>query len=221
MLPWLIAGLLALGALAFFLLRRRRREDVDDRSAAYAAEPVHEPAGVREPQPAAGFAAAAAAAPVETGRPELDLDIRPRRAGVTGSEAVVEFELSVDNHGSAAAKDVRVSTWMFPAGSQSEMERALIEHPEGDSLAAIEAGAGERLDRSVTLPTSRVRGDAVLPVVVAEARYRLPDGSEARTSASYAVGVPDGEELAYFAIDNPSGLHDEVIARPMGETERA
>jgi hypothetical protein len=53
------------------------------------------------------------------------------------------------------------------------------------------------------------------PVVVAEARYRLPDGSEGRTTASYAVGVPDGDDLAHFSIDNPSGLHEEVVARQM------
>jgi hypothetical protein len=207
-LLWLVLGALALGALAaFFLLRRRRSaayDEVDDRAfAPVAAVPVDE------------------AAPVDAGRPELDLDLRPRRAGVSGDEAVVEFELDVANRGSAVARDVRVSTWMVPAGSATEMERALIARPEGEAVAEIEAGSGECMARSVTLDTRGVEGDAVLPVVVAEARYTLPDGTEARTSATYAVGVPDGEELAHFAIDNPSGLHDEVIAKELGETERA
>jgi hypothetical protein len=76
------------------------------------------------------------------------------------------------------------------------------------------------MEASVALPTADVEGDAVLPVVVADARYRLPDGSEGRTSASFAVGVPDGEELAHFGIDNPSGLHEGVVAKPLGEPQR-
>lgn len=239
-LPWLIAGLLAAGALAFFLLRRRRRAPAEREAYAYD-EPVRDPVGaaVEETpwQPAAAAApaalaweepphepaVAAAAAPVEEGVPALDLELRPRRAGVTGTEAVVEFELGVANHGSAAARDVRVSTWMFPAGAEqsSEAERALIDRSGDADLHDIGVGGGESISRSVTLPTSSVGGDAVLPMVVAEARYRLPDGSEARTSATYAVGVPDGDELAHFAIDNPSGLHDEVVAWELGKTEPA
>ncbi|HEX8365785.1 MAG TPA: LPXTG cell wall anchor domain-containing protein [Allosphingosinicella sp.] len=208
-LLWIVLGALALAALAgFFLLRRRRssaHDDVGDR--AYArAEDIAPVAAVPVDE----------TAPVDAGRPELELDLRPRRAGVTGDEAVVEFELDVANRGSAVARDVRVSTWMIPAGSETEMERALIERPEGDALAEIEAGSGESIARSVTLDTRGVASDAVLPVVVAEARYTLPDGTEARTSTSYAVGVPDGEELAHFAIDNPSGLHDEVVAKALG-----
>jgi hypothetical protein len=222
-LPWLIAGLLAAGAAAFFLLRRRRAP-VEREAYAYE-EPVHGPVAAVAPRQEKSPVPeeAAAAAPVETGAPSLEIELRPRRAGVTGTEAVVEFELDVANNGSAAARDVRVSTWMFPAGADqtSEMERALIDRSGDTDLNDIGAGSGESIARSVTLPTSEVGSDAVLPVVVAEARYRLPDGSEARTSATYAVGVPDGEELAHFAIDNPSGLHDEVVAWELGKTEPA
>ena len=176
-----------------------------DRGDGYAEHRRHD--GVHDGVPAAAAAGAAAAGAgagaaaaesAETGRPKLDLLMKPVRAGVTGNEAHVEFELAVTNHGDAAARDVRVSTWMVAAGASSEMERSLIEHPEAETLpdTTIEAGAGRRIETEVTMSTSGVEGDAVLPVVVAEARYRLPDGSEGRTSASFAVGVPDGEELA-------------------------
>jgi hypothetical protein len=147
--------------------------------------------------------------------------MRPRRAGVSGEDARVEFELTVGNRGPVAAEDVRISTWMLASGA-TEAERALIEpHDHADTPSVtIAAGEERTVEASVALPTARVEGDAVLPVVVADARYRLPDGSEGRTSASFAVGVPDGEELAYFAVDNPSGLHDDVVARPIGEPER-
>ncbi|HEU0097224.1 MAG TPA: hypothetical protein VFQ67_00485 [Allosphingosinicella sp.] len=217
LLPWLLGGLLLVGALAFFALRRRRRTDVyDERAYEAAPTPVH----------VAPIAAAVPiAAPVEpaapAGRPELDLTMRPVRAGVSGDDARVEFELTVGNSGPVAAEDVRISTWMLAAGS-SEAESALIVPRDRADTPAVTIGAGESrtMEASVALPTAEVDGDAVLPVVVADARYRLPDGSEGRTSASFAVGVPDGEELAHFGIDNPSGLHEGVVARPLGEPER-
>jgi LPXTG-motif cell wall-anchored protein len=225
----LVGGALVLGALAlFFMLRRRRRtgDEVIERE-----DSLHEAdSDCFDEVPVAAGAAAPLAdaedeplAATETGRPWLDLQMRPVRAGVTGEDAVVEFELSVDNQGNAPARDIRISTWMFAAGSsrETEMERSLIERPGDSELPSIGAGDGERIESSVALPTAGLAEDAVLPVVVAEARYRLPDGSEGRTSASFAVGVPDGEELAHFAIDNPSGFHDDVEARPLGEVERA
>jgi hypothetical protein len=208
-LPWLLGGLLLVGALAFFALRRRRRTEVHDD--VYEADPVVAPVA----------AAAPVIAETPVGRPELELEMRPVRAGVSGEDARVEFQLTVGNRGSVAAEDVRISTWML-ASAATEAERALIEPSHHADTAPVTIGAGEArtMEASVALPTSEVEGDAVLPVVVADARYRLPDGSEGRTSASFAVGVPDGEELAHFGIENPSGLHEDVVARPLGEPER-
>lgn len=220
LLPWLLGGLLLLGALAFFGLRGRRRSVVRDEvyDEVYERPPVATVPGEAVPL--------AAAAPVVTpvapaGRPELDLTMRPVRAGVSGDDARVEFQLTVGNSGPVAAENVRISTWMLAAGS-SEAESALIVPRDHADTPPVTIGAGESrtMDASVALPTANVEGDAVLPVVVADARYRLPDGSEGRTSASFAVGVPDGEELAHFGIDNPSGLHEGVIAKPLGEPER-
>jgi hypothetical protein len=219
LLPWLLAGLLLIGALAFFALRSRRRANVYDQRTYAPAEPVHV-APVAAPVAAAPIVTPVATA-VPAGRPELQLSMRPRRAGVSGDDARVEFELTVGNTGPVAAEDVRISTWMLAAGS-SEAESALIVPRDHADTPPVTIGAGESrtMEASVALPTAEVAGDAVLPVVVAEARYRLPDGSEGRTSASFAVGVPDGEELAHFGIDNPSGLHEGVVARPLGEPER-
>jgi hypothetical protein len=216
-LPWLLAGLLLIGALAFFALRSRRRTAVYDE----VRDEVFEPAPVAAAPVAAAAPIVTPAAAIPVGRPELELEMRPVRAGVSGDDARVEFELTVGNRGPVAAEDVRISTWMLAAGS-SEAESALIVPRDHADTPPVTIGAGEArtMQASVALPTAEVDGDAVLPVVVADARYRLPDGSEGRTSASFAVGVPDGEELAHFGIDNPSGLHDDVVARPLGEPER-
>ena len=193
------------------------------------AEPVHAEPEVHNPvaetpfAAAAGLGAAAAVAPAaDAGRPWIDFLMRPVRAGVGEDKAVVEFELSVDNNGSAPAQDVRISTWMFPADgtSESEMERMLIE--PGETIVppeTIGVGDGRRIEASVALPRT-VLHDSILPVVVADARYTLPDGSEGRTSATFAVGVPLGEDLAHFDVDNPSGLHEHVEARLRGEPQK-
>jgi hypothetical protein len=250
---WLVAGLLlgAVLAAAFFLLRRRRRSTVyhERHEEAHAPEPVRAiPAAAAPVAPAAVAAVPLAAAPlgavlgaedrqpreaIETaapvptaasGHPQLDIIVRPVRAGVTSADARVEFELAVENQGTAPAENVRISAWMFSEGAESsEAERALIEGAERASLpeTTIEPGGGRRIDTAVTLPTRSIGTDTLIPVVVAEARYRLPDGSEGRTSARFAVGLPDGEELARFAVDRPTGLHEGVEARPLGEVERA
>jgi hypothetical protein len=207
--PWLVLGaLLIAGAALLFARRRRVRDD------------VYEEAYVPEAEPVAVAPAVAAAEPA--GAPEIGLAMRPVRAGVAGDDARVEFELTVDNRGSAPARDVRVSTWMLAAGS-TEAEQALIEPRGAADTPPVTLGAGEArtVEAQVALPTSEIAGDSVLPVVVADARYLLPDGSEGHATARFAVGVPDGEELAHFATDNPSGLHEGVVAQALGETERA
>ncbi|HZG08888.1 MAG TPA: hypothetical protein VEZ70_07910 [Allosphingosinicella sp.] len=257
-LPWILAILAGLGALAFFLMRRRRDDDVhgevyeqDHRPAPVAAEPAAMPVAAA-PVAAAPVAAApvapapAAAAPVAAvplvaaaaplaatdvaaarplaprGRPEIDLSMTPIRAGVEGVGARVEFQLTVGNRGAVSAEDVRVSTWMLAAGSSNEEQMLIAPTDHADTPpVTIAAGEERTMNAQVGLPTSQVEGEAVLPVVIADARYRLPDGGEGHTTARFAVGVPDGEELAHFAIHNPSGMHEGVVARELGEIERS
>ena len=185
------------------------------------AAPVAPVAHVAEEPTVAAAAAAATAA--ETGRPWIDFEIRPVRAGVGEDEAVVEFEMTVGNSGSVTARDVRVSTWLFAAGSpeESEMERMLIERPtdSGQPGVTIDPGNGRKIETAVAMPRAGLQ-DSILPVVVADVRYRLPDGSEGRTSASFEVGVPVEGELAHFDVEHPSGLHEGVEARLHGEPQR-
>lgn len=241
----LLGGAVVLAAAA--LLWRRRRHSADDYvsdeyydEASYADAPsMLEPEpGMMDPAPSMLDAAPAAVTPMAyeaeapaemaaapaaiNGRALLELSLRPLRAGIDQGDAVVEFELTLDNKGSGPARDVRVATWMFPAGSEgSEMEQMLIERPADAVLPEIGSGNAMQVETEANMPTSGLLQDALLPVVVAEARYTLDDGSEARTSASFAVGVPLGEELAHFAVDNPSGMHEDVEARQLGEPEMA
>ncbi|HKT15396.1 MAG TPA: hypothetical protein VJR87_08310 [Allosphingosinicella sp.] len=216
------SGLLALGALmlglaTYLLIRRRRRDRALHYEESYDPAPQFEPAADYSEMPAKDFAVAAAA--TRSVGPELQFLMRPVRAGVTGDDAHVEFELTVDNRGSAPAHDVRVSTWMFPAGTPrgTEMERMLIQGKSEVELTDVDAGETRQIERAHTLSTVAIDKDSVLPVVAAEARYRTDDGIERRTSARFAVGVPIDGELAHFDLDNPSGMHDDVEARPIEE----
>lgn len=168
----------------------------------------------------ADVAALAASSAPDTERPWLEFLMRPVRAGTTADEAVVEFELTVGNTGSLPAEDVRISTWML-SRAVSEMEQSLIEPPAeaATSETRIEPGDGTRVEATVAVPRAQLAGD-VLPVVVADARYRLPDGGEGRTAARFAVGLPSGKGLAPFAVALGEGLRDDIEARLEGEPDR-
>ena len=195
----------------------------DDIAAPNDVSAGHDEVSIADPDPE-DVAILAASSEPEAGRPWLEFLMRPVRAGVNDDEAVVEFDLTVGNTGTQPARDVRISTFMFAAGSpqESDMERMLIDPPSDATVseASIDAGDGKRVEAAMTLPKSGL-SDAVLPVVVADARYTLPDGSEGRTTASFAIGVPDGDDMAYFSVDNPSGLHEDIEARLRGELQRA
>ena len=98
----------------------------------------------------------------------------------------------------------------------------LIEPPAEAQVSETDLapGDGTRVEAALTLPKAQL-SDSVLPVVVADARYTLPDGSEGRTSASFEVGLPDEDRLAPFPTDRASGLLETVEARLHGELERA
>jgi hypothetical protein len=202
-----------------------------------AAAPLFvQPAGERPAAPAmveevsvddaaeADVAALAADSAPVAGRPWLEFLMRPVRAGTSQDDTIVQFELTVGNTGTVAAKDVCISTWMFAAGAagDSQMERMLIDPPAGANVSQVDIGAGDgtRVDGEISLPKAGLT-DSVLPVVVADARYRLPDGSEGRTSASFAVGLPEGDGIAPFQLDRASGLIETVEARLHGEPQRS
>jgi Meckel syndrome type 1 protein len=216
--PWLLAGLLPLGAFAGYLFGRRRQGRFDKRSSARLA--TIPPTSAPSTTATASVATPAAAALGEPGRPWIDLKVVPVRAGVEDGKVRAEFHLTVDNQGTVPARDVRISTWMCLAGPDQSKRDAAADRPPGVMLPEIEAGDAKRIAAAVALPRETIEGSSALPVVVAEACYPLPDGGEARTTASFAVGVPWEGELAHFDLEDPSGLHDGVEARAFGKPEK-
>lgn len=197
-----------------------------------AAQPVadDEPAPLPPPEEIAMAEAdhadvealAASSEPV-AGRPWLEFLMRPMRAGTNRDNTIVQFELTVGNTGDVPARDVRISTWVVAAGEGTDYERSLIDPPADATVqqVAIDAGEGTTVEAKIGLAKDGM-DESVLPVVHADARYTLPDGSEGRTHASFAVGVPAAEsgELQPFLTDRSSGLRENVEARLYGEPER-
>jgi LPXTG-motif cell wall-anchored protein len=189
-------------------------------SASAAAPAIAEETSLEDADQTDVDALAADSAPV-SGRPWLEFLMRPVRAGTSQDDTIVQFELTVGNTGTVAAKDVRISTWMFAGNEGSDIERTLITPPAGASVSEVDiaAGDGTRVDGEISMPKSGSH-DTVLPVVHADARYRLPDGTEGRTSASFSVGLPEGDGIAPFQLDRATGLIETVEARLYGEPER-
>lgn len=197
-----------------------------------AAEPVADDSPVAIPPPEevnlaeadhADVEALAASSEPVAGRPWLEFLMRPMRAGTNRDNTIVQFELTVGNTGDVNARDVRISTWVVAAGEGTDHERSLIEPPSDATTQSvnIDAGEGATVEAKIGVAKDGV-DDSVLPVVHADARYTLPDGSEGHTHASFAVGVPDSEsgELQPFPTDRSSGLRENVEARLYGEPER-
>lgn len=163
-----------------------------------------------------------AAAPVSH-RPWIELGLRPVSAGTTEEEAMVDFELTVGNSGDTEARNVRISSFMLADEAEgTEMERMLTER-RADTIVppvSIEPGDGARVDAHLAVPKGDL-GRVFNPVVVAEARYTLPDGSEARTAAAFRIGRPAYEGgIGAIGASRPH-VTDDLAAELYGEPEHA
>jgi hypothetical protein len=162
-------------------------------------------------------------------RPWLEFAIRPVRAGTNVDEALVEIELTVGNSGTVAARDVRISTFLLSSDPNgTEMERLLLSPPSDATTdpVTIKPGEGKRIDATLALLKSDMGDDmpdTIRPIIVADARYTLDDGTEGRTSASFTIGVtPEegGSGLDPLELSRAS-MHENVGAELRGEPQHA
>jgi hypothetical protein len=162
-------------------------------------------------------------------RPWLEFAMRPVRAGTNVDEALVEIELTVGNSGTVPARDVRISTFLLSSDPNgTEMERLLLSPPSDATTdpVTINPGEGKRIDATLALLKSDMGEnlpDTIRPIIVADARYTLEDGSEGRTSASFTIGVtPEegGSGLDPLELSR-SSMHENVGAELRGEPQHA
>lgn len=159
----------------------------------------------------------------------LEFAMRPVRAGTNVDEALVEIELTVGNSGTVSARDVRISTFLLSSDPNgTEMERLLLSPPSDATTepVTIKPGEGKRIDATLALLKSdmgEILPDTIRPIIVADARYTLEDGTEGRTSASFVVGVtPEegGPGLGPLELSRAS-MHENVGAELRGEPQHA
>ncbi|WP_066661896.1 MULTISPECIES: hypothetical protein [unclassified Sphingomonas] len=190
-----------------------------------ADKPALENATLSDADPADVAAVLGGASPSGT-RPQLELAMRPIRAGMGRRGASVGFELTVANAGGAPAEDVRIGAFILGEHSaqQSEIERMLTNPPSDSSLSAetIAPGDGATLEAMLTMPRDKVDAiigddDGFTPVLVADARYRLPDGREGRTAAAFRIGRSNGgTQLEPIAIQDDPSMYADVEAELVG-----
>ncbi|WP_404337602.1 hypothetical protein AB2M62_02750 [Sphingomonas sp. MMS12-HWE2-04] len=183
---------------------------------------AHTEAELAEPESEDLNGIADAPAPVAN-RPWLEFGLRPVRAGTSEEEAVVDVELTVGNAGDTAARDVRISTFLLADAESTEMEHMLTGGRNDAAVppVTIAPGDGTRVDAHLAVPKGEM-GRTFNPVIVAEARYTLPDGSEGRTSAAFRIGrsAPDAEGVGPIGATRPHMVED-VEAELYGQPEHA
>lgn len=210
--PELTPFMAATAAAAPAVAAEPEAELVEARTEAALAEPESEDlAGVTD-----------APAPVSN-RPWLEFGLRPVRAGTSEEEALVDVELTVGNAGDVPARDVRISTFMFADAESGEMESLLTDRAADTAVppVTIAPGDGTRIDAHLAVPKGEM-GRVFNPVVVAEARYTLPDGGEGRISAMFKIGRPSpvAEGVGPIGATRPHMVED-VEAELLGTPEHA
>ncbi len=166
---WIGAAIAAIALLFAGILARRRRSS---------------------PGLAYNYPPEAAADPVSAAidldqRPWIRLSLQPMGSETRGDVTIVDYQLIVENEGHVPARDVRVSS--FVSG--------LKEDTLGNSNAQthhidVAAGASVPIAASVTIR------NGVEPKIVADARYKLPNGKEGHLAARFAVDISTPEAAA-------------------------
>ena len=218
LLPWILAALFAAGA-GLFLFRRQRQQQ--DRyveavaSPALAFDPGPQPEASAPPLARAPIAPPAPKSPsggIVSNRlhPDIAIDLMPERAIVDDGGATIEFQVTVRNHGTAPARDVRVEACMVNAGPAQDQELgAFFEHPANtaEPIPHLMPMTEINLKSAVRLKLDQMRQFEVggrrlfVPLVGVNALYRSSTGP-AQTSASYFVGRDSkGEKMAPLRLD--------------------
>lgn len=195
-LPWIIGGVLALFALAAFLLLRRRRPVAEEEAFVEAAPvlvDVPPPPPTPEPTPASAPVEAApppapapAPEPVATPeplasepvavsgeRPWLDMDMAVSQARYSLMGVTIAYSLIVHNRGDRPAQDILIRGIVGNAGAQ---QQALLQGFFGgdDGLplhSAVSIASGETVQITGEL---RLSPDQIVPVEMGQRSLLIP-----------------------------------------------
>jgi len=220
---WLLAAMAAAGAAAWYFLWQRPRTrlvaaGITSAFDAPAAEPLR-PAPPRAAPPTAkpvGIVATRL-------RPWVELQFAPGRVVLDGEKALLEFEMTLFNSGSAPARDVLVEGALFNAGSlQDQQISTFFQNPVGEGnrlpllapLQRLSINSAIALSRAQLIPLEMGGRSLFVPLAGFNALYRWGSGSDGQTSNSYLVGKQtNGEKLAPFRLDIGPRVFRRLAAR--------
>ena len=210
--PWLLAALMLGAGGAFLFWRNRSRE-------AFAGGPQFDafvaPEATPGPRPAQPKATPPPAQPspgiVSTRlRPWIEIGFRPGRCIIEHDKVTFEFELGLQNSGSAPARAVLVEASLMNAGPYQDDEiSAFYGSPvgEGERISVIPPLKTVWVNTKVVAPRANVQlieisgRQVFVPLIAFNALYNWGAG-EGQTSASYLLGRDTkGEKLAPLRLD--------------------
>jgi hypothetical protein len=158
-------------------------------------------------------------------RPWLDLTFNPLRCIVEEQQVRFEFELSLLNSGSAAARQVLIEAVTINAGPNQDQEIATFiarTGGEGDRIQTIPPLKRVDLRPQVALAIDKLRvlevaGRRVfVPLIAFNAIYDWGSGRTGRTSAVYLLGRDtQSDKLAPFRLDLGPRMYRGVAARAL------
>jgi len=159
-------------------------------------------------------------------RPWLDIEFAPLAATFNDQHAVIQFDVTLFNSGSAPARDVLLEARLFNAGDgQDEAIAKYFENPaaQGDRIEVVQPLQRIAFRTSAKVPRAQMRifeagGRKVwVPLIGFNASYRWSSG-DGQTSASYLLGRnTNGERMAPFRVDlgartfNDLGAHEHAV----------
>lgn len=227
---WLALGLAAVAAAGFalFRLRSRTRDEVEAEDVVEdAAEPVVVAPIPATPKPVPQPAPAPAQ---PTTRAQVDVEMRPIRAGTNLTGGAVDYEITLRNSGEVAANDVRVDIRLMNASvNQDAMLQALFAHfIEKPIVARFDLNPGQSLSLGgmAMLPNDMIApltiGDRpfFVPVFAVNILYRWGPTHHGQTAAAWVIGIErePGAKMAPFRLDAGPRMYDTVGQRPQGLT---
>lgn len=225
-LLWLLAAAAAAGAAAWYFFWQRPRTNLAAAGVASAFEaPAAEPARPVAPIPPREVSPT----PKPSGivatrlRPWVELQFTPGRVILDGEKAVLEFEMTLFNSGSAPARDVLVEGALFNAGPMQDQQiSAFFQNPLGQGnrlpllapLQRLSINSAVALLRTQLVPLEMEGRPLLVPLAGFNALYRWGSGSDGQTSTSYLVGKQtNSEKLAPFRLDMAPRVFRRLAAR--------
>ncbi|TPG42344.1 hypothetical protein EAH79_00030 [Sphingomonas koreensis] len=177
------------------------------------------------PTPSAPQPRGPAPRPAAALRPQIELAIRPRRAGTNITSAAVDYEMTVGNTGAAIAHGVRVDIALVTAGEAHDAQLTTFfdEAVDRPVIAPFDLAPGESraIKGMAMLPKNAINVVTVkgrpmfVPMLATNARYDW-DGGAGQTATSLVIGIERGagERMRPFWLDGTPRMYDGVGARP-------